>query len=245
MKIESINSQHLTNAFHLQFANETKSKIEKFNPVVLKIGPQYELLCTSIEKEDLCYKVIRKSDLSESKENADQARDAVVKGINEGVRTAVRHFDPAVSAAGKRLKIVLDTYNTPKSLTILPYDAETVAIANLLQEFEGNYAADVQAAGLTKWVAELHRRNDEFDRLAKNYLEKRATKPPFRMIDARNETDEAYKNIVLVINALIVMEGETAYAPFVTEQNELIKHYSDLIAQHLGRNKAKKTSETE
>jgi hypothetical protein len=105
MEIISIHSQHLTNALHLQFANETKSKIEKFDPAVLKIVPQYELLCTNIEKEDLCYKVIRKSDFSEAKENADQARDAVIKGINDGVRTAVRHFDPTVSEAGKRLKI--------------------------------------------------------------------------------------------------------------------------------------------
>jgi hypothetical protein len=127
MKIDSI--QHLTNTLHLQFTNKTKSKIEKFDPVVLKIVAQYELLCASIEKEDLCYKIIRKS-----------------------------------------------------------------------------------------------------------YFEKQATKPPFRMVDARNETDDAYNKITLVINALIVMEGETVYAPFIAEQNELINHYSDLIAQYLGRN---------
>jgi hypothetical protein len=40
------------------------------------------------------------------------------------------------------------------------------------------------------------------------------------------------------------MEGETAYAPFVTELNELIKHYNDLFAQHAGRNKAKKSPES-
>jgi hypothetical protein len=58
------------------------------------------------------------------------------------------------------------------------------------------------------------------------------------MKDVRNETDGAYNKIVLVINALIVMNGETEYAPFVNELNELIKHYNDLIAQHRGRNKS-------
>jgi hypothetical protein len=245
MKIDSINSQHLTHALHLQFANETKSKIEKFGTATLKIVPQYETFCASIAKEDLCYKVIRKSDLSEAKENADQARDAVIKGINEAVRTALRHFDPVVTEAAKRLKIVMDTYNSPKPLTTLPYDAETAAIVNLLQELEGKYAVDVQTTGLTAWVAKLHERNDTFDRLAKEYIEQQAAKPPYRMKDVRNETDDAYRKIVLVINALIVMESETTYAPFVAEQNELIKHYSDLIAQHLGRNKAKKTINNE
>ena len=96
----------------------------------------------------------------------------------------------------------------------------------------------MQAAGLTVWVAELRARNDEFDRLAKAYNEQQAAKPPFKIVDVRRETDEAYRNIVLVINALIVMDGETEYAPFVTELNELIKHYSDLTAQHRGRVKS-------
>ncbi|MDR1602542.1 MAG: DUF6261 family protein [Tannerella sp.] len=243
MKIESIYSHHLTQALHLQFAGEAKGLMEKFDPKTLKIVPQYEVFRASVEKEDLCYKIIRKSDLSEAKEDADQARDVVFTGISEGVRTALRHFDTTVSEAAKRLKIVLDAYNTPKSLTRLPLDAETVAIANLLQEFEGKYGADVQVAGLATWVAELHKRNDAFDRLTKAYNEQQAAKPPFRFKDVRRETDEAYKKIVLVINALIVMEGETAYAPFVTELNGLIKHYNDLYAQHLGRIRAKKQNE--
>jgi hypothetical protein len=243
MKIESINSNHLSQALHLQFHTETRDLILKFNPSTLKIVPQYEDFCAKIDREDLCYKIIRKSDLSEAKEDADQARDAIIVGVNEATRAALRHFDPTVNEAAKRLKIVLDAYNTPKPLTDLPYDAETVTVANLLQEFEGKYSADVQAAGLTAWIAELHVRNDAFDRLAKAYNEQQAAKPPFRMRNARSETDEAFRKIALVINALIVMEGEAAYAPFVTELNRLIKHYSDLLAQHRGRNKAKKTAE--
>jgi hypothetical protein len=246
MNIAVINTQRLSQALHLQYNIEARDLMGKFNPSTLKIVPQYDDFCLKVDREDLCYKVIRKSDLSEAKENADQARDTVIIGINEAVRTAaVRHFDPAVNEAAKRLKIVLDAYNTPKPLTGLPYDAETIAVVNLLQEFEGKYAADVKTAGLTEWVTELHARNDDFDRLAKAYLEQQAAKPPFKMKDIRIETDEAYKKIVLVVNALIVMEGEAVYAPFVTELNELIKHYSDLIAQHRGRNKAKNQSKSE
>jgi hypothetical protein len=243
MRIESINSHNLTQALHLQLAGEAKGLIEKFDPSVLKIVPQFEKFRISVEKEDLCYKIIRKSDLSEAKENADQERDTLIIGINNGVKAALRHFDPAVIEAAKRLKIVLDTYNTPKPLQDLPYDAETVAVNNLLQEFDGKYSADVQITGLTPWVAELRQRNDKFDRLAKAYNEQQAEKPSFKFKDVRRETDEAYKEIVLVINALIVMEGEMIYAPFVNELNTLIKHYNDLLAQHRGRVNAKKQTE--
>jgi hypothetical protein len=245
MKIDNIHSQHLTQALHLQFAGEARSLIEKFNPSALKIVPQYETFRSSIEKEDMCYRIINKSDLSEAKEKADQARDVIILGINDGVKTALRHFDAAVNEAAKRLKIVLDAYNTPVSLARLPYDAETAAVTNLLHEFDGKYLADVQATGLTTWVAKLRECNDTFDRLAKAYNEQQAAKPSFRFTDVRRETDKAYKEIVLVINALIVMDGETAYTSFVAELNALIKHYNDLLAQHLGRNKAKKQNESE
>jgi hypothetical protein len=245
MQIDSIHSHSLTQALHLQFAGEAKGLMEKFDPSILKIGPQYEEFQISVEKEDLCYKIIRKSDLSEAKENADQERDTLISGINDGVKAALRHFDTSVNEAAKRLKIVLDTYNTPKPLQDLPYDAETIAVANLLQEFEGKYSADVQATGLTTWVAELHQRNDKFDRLAKAYNEQQSEKPSFKFKDVRRETDEAYKKVTLVINALIIMEGEAAYAPFVTELNTLIKHYNDLLAQHIGRNSAKKQIEND
>jgi hypothetical protein len=244
MKITSINSQHLSQALHLQFSIETKDMIAKFDPEKLKIVPQYATFCAKVDQEDLCYKIIQKSNLSEAKQNADKARDAVITGINKAVRAAILHVDPAVCEAAKKLKIIVDAYNTPKPLTKLPYDAETAAVSNLLQELDGKYASDVQVVGLTKYVTQLREHNKEFDRLAKAYNEQKAAKPPVRIKDARNETDEAFKNIALVVNAFIIVDGETAYAPFVTELNELIKHYSDLIAQHRGRNKAKQ-SETE
>jgi hypothetical protein len=241
MKIASINSQHLSQASHLRFSTETKDMIAKFDPEKLKIIPQYAVFCTKVEQEDLCYKIIRKSNLSEAKQIADKARDAVIIGINEAVRAALRHVDPAVCEAAKKLKILVDAYNMPKPLVKLPYDAETAAVFNLLQELEGKYVSDVQAAGLKKYVTQLREHNEEFDRLTKAYNEQKAAKPPIRMKDARNETDEAFKNVVLVVNAFIIVDGETAYAPFVTELNELIKHYKDLIAQHRGRNKAKQS----
>jgi hypothetical protein len=239
MKIESIHSQHLTQALHLQFVSDAKDLMEKFNPSALKFAPQYDVFQASVEKENQCFKMIRKSHLSESKENADQDRDEVLTGINEAVRTALRHFDATVNEAARKLKIVLDAYNNPKPLRDLPYDAETAAVSNLLQEFEGKYSADVQAAGLTEWVAELRQRNEAFDRLTKAYNEQQAAKPSFRFIAVRRETDEAYKKIALVINAMMVMEGETAYAPLVAELNALIKHYNDLLAQYRGRKEAK------
>jgi hypothetical protein len=174
------------------------------------------------------------------KEESDHARDTVIAGIKDAVKSALRHFDANVREAAYRLKIVIDTYDSPQPVTKLSYDAETAAVNNLLQEFEGKYAADVQTAGLTAWTTELRARNRAFENLADAYTGQQAEKPAFRPLDARKETDGAYRDIVTLISAWMLTDGEDAYKSFVTELNAVIKHYNDLIAQHLGRLEAKK-----
>jgi hypothetical protein len=119
MKAGNIHSSHLSQALHLRFVGEPKSPIEKYNASILKIAPQNEVFRVSVEKEDLCCKVIRKSNLSETKEDADRARDTIITGINDAVITVLRHFDITVKKAAKRLKIVPDTCNMFGKLTEL------------------------------------------------------------------------------------------------------------------------------
>jgi hypothetical protein len=235
MKIERIKNYLLSNALHLQFVIAVLNLIEKFVQNLSKITAQSEVFRASVNKEELAYKVIRKSDLSAVKEESDQARDTIFIGIKDAVKSLLRHFDANVRAAAQRIKIVIDTYDNPKPLIELSYDAETVAINNLLQELDGKYAADVQLTGLATWVEELRNRNNAFEKLTREYNEQQAEKPSVSTKDARTDTDKAYQDIIVAINGLLILDGDTAYAPFVAELNALIKHYNDLIAQHRGR----------
>jgi hypothetical protein len=238
MKIERLKNYLLSNALHLQFVIAVLSLIKKFAQHLSKITVQSEVFRVSVEKEDLCYKVIRKSDLSAVKEDSDQARDTIIIGIKDAIKSLLRHFDSNIRAAAQRIKIVFDTYDNPQPLTKLPYDAETAAVNNLLQELDAKYAGDIQLTGLTVWVEELRNRNKAFEALTQDYNEQQAEKPSVRSVDARKETDKAYQDIVSVINALIILDGEANYASFVAELNTLVKHYNDLIAQHQGRVKS-------
>jgi hypothetical protein len=235
MKVETVKNYLLSNALHLQFVIAVWNLIRKFGQSLSKITAQSNVLKDCIDKEDLCYKVIRKSDLSALKAERDNERDTIIIGIKDAVKSALRHFDSNVREAAQRIKIVIDTYNRPVPLINLPYDAETAAVNNLLQEFEGKYANDIATIGLREWVDELRNRNNTFELLTTAYNEQQAEKPSFLFVDVRKETDKAYKDIITVISALMIMEGDAAYTPFVTELNVLIKHYNDLIAQHQGR----------
>jgi hypothetical protein len=250
MKLINIHRNHLTNALHLQFILEVIKLIKKFNSVLLKIPVLFDILCKCAEKEDLCHKIIHKSNLSKLKMEIDHARGTLVLGIKDELKATRRHFDEDVQEAGRRLKIVFDRYNKPISLVNQPYDAETAGINNLIKELEEKHAEDIKLIGLTPWLEKLRTRNEEFEQLANAYTEQKAEKPFFQPKEARRETDEAYKKIVYAINGLLVLEDETEYTAFVNELNILIKHYNDTLAQHLGRihagkEKAKKEQGTE
>jgi hypothetical protein len=250
LKIEKTKNYQYTNALHLQFFIALVTLIKKFGVNILKIGALFDKICSAIEKEESAYKVIRKSDISNLKAESDHVRDDIVVGIKKLLESALHHFDAAIREAAYRLKIVFDTYDNPTPLIHLSYDAETLSINNMLQEWENKYMADLEILGLITWVKELRDRNNAFDELTKRYSEQLAEKTPLRPKEVRRETDELYKQIILVINANIIMEteenenvkndGESAFAPFVNELNVLIKHYNDLLAQHLGRLEAKK-----
>jgi hypothetical protein len=249
IKIEKAKIYQYSHALHLKFFIALLALIRQFGAEVLKIGGLFDKISNSVEKEDSCHKIIRKSDISSLKAEKDHARDDIVAGIKKLLESSLHHFDINVREAAYRLKIVFDTYDRPATIINQPYDAETVSINSLLQEWENRYMADLEITGLASWVKELRLRNSAFDELTKRYSEQLADKTHLRPKETRRETDELYKQIITVISGNIITEKEngqeSAYAPFVNELNVLIKHYNDQLAQHLGRLEAKKEKTTD
>jgi hypothetical protein len=248
-EIDSIRPGQMSNASRLKFFAEVLRIILKFNVVLVKINKLYNVLRDCVDKEDIYFKTIRKSNISALKKKNDKERDALLVGINEALRTALRHFDEMVREAAQRLKIVFDTYNNPKPIKDMPYDEETVAINNLLRELDNKYVDDMQTTALTPWIEKLRNSNNAFDKLITVYTEQQAEKPSLDPKEIRKATDKAYQDVIIAIEAFILLEEDDEtkkeYESFLTEFNTLIKHYNDLIAQHLGRIQAEKEREEE
>jgi hypothetical protein len=249
IKIEKTRNYQYTSALHLQFFTALLFLIDKFGANALGIFALVEKIRICIISEEMCFKIIRKSDISNLKAESDHARDDIVAGIKKILEAASHHFDPKIREAAYRLKIVFDTYNQPVTIIEQPYDSETTSINNLVQEWETKYSSDLEINGLTNWVTELKERNNAFDELTRRYSEQLAERPSLLPKEVRKETDELYKQIILVISANIIQEEaegkNSIYEPFVNELNVLIKHYNDLLAQHLGRLEAKKENKKE
>jgi len=240
MEILSINSVKLQNEEHFKFQTDFKGLLDKFNPRALGIGPQYVDYMMYYSNEEEALDVIRKSALTDDLAIADALRDATFRGLVGTVKSATNHFKAENRANAARLEVVFNNYN---NIAVKPYEQETVAIDQLVKDLLLTYPTDIAALGLTDWVTELKTQNTAFDNLKKTKHTEDSSKTSFKMKVERGKVDEKYRAIVKRINALIEVNGPTAYISIVAELNSRISFWTNAIAQREGRiAKAKESS---
>jgi len=234
MKISKIHLKGLRNEEHFQFHTETLSLIESSNPQALDIDGLLPAYKANHADEAEALDVIRKSAVTDDLSKADTLRDTTLMGMKAALKSAENHFQADKRQAASRVKIVFDHYG---KITSKSYDEETAAITSLLADLQP-LAADLAALGLTDWDTELGANNRAFDTLKKERYTEASAKTQLRMKEVRVLVDEDYKQITERLDALMVVNGESAYTAFVNELNQRIDAYTRTLAQRRGRNAA-------
>ena len=242
MKIDTVNNSHMRNDEHFQFHTEVKDLIDKAGANSLKIELLYGDYAARYADEDEANRIIAKSAITADIKAEDKKRDGIYRGLVDTVNGALNHYDPEISAAAKRIKVVLDTFG---NVGIKPINEETAAIYNLLQELNEMRKSDVQTTGLQGWLDKLGEENIALENLVKERNDETAAKTHLREKNTRAATDRVYAAITERINALIIVEGEAAYSDFVNKLNSFIDKYNRAIAQRAGRRNASKKTEGE
>ncbi|MBP1616884.1 MAG: hypothetical protein H6Q14_711 [Bacteroidetes bacterium] len=235
MSITRIKLNQLRNNEHFQFHTEVKGLIADTNPAVIKLENQFPAYVALYQDEDTALKRIVKNSFSTLRVDADLARDRTFSGLAAASSAALNHFDPTVEEAARRLKIVFDTYG---NVARLPLNEETAAITNLLQELKGKYAPEIQTVGLGGWVDQLAADNTAYSDLVKSGRDEDAERTEIVVKEARNAIDKTYRQLVERVEALIVVEGEAAFAEFVRKLNLIVDKYNLTLAQRKGISEA-------
>jgi hypothetical protein len=222
----------MRNDAHFQYQTEFKTLVESVGAESLKIGPQFAEWAPLYAAEDEALKKIVKSEFTAKIQEADKARDDTFSGMAEISRACLKHHNPDVREAAKRLKILLDTYG---NIDRKPLNEQTSAIGNILQELKGKYAHDAYSVGISEWVAELEMRNEMFISLTQERFDEAAAKTSVTMAEARAEIDKQYRIIVQRINALVIVEGPEAYENFANRLNVVIDKYAAALSRQKGR----------
>jgi len=239
MKIKDFSLTRLHDEEHFQFYTSFRDLVLVFGALALKIELLFNLFLAAYANELVALDVVQKSAISDDLKDSDKERDEVFRGMCDAVKSGLNYYDPDVRASAKRLQIVLDTYG---NLAVKPYEAETGGLNSLIHDFTTTYAADVAKVTLTGWATELQAKNKAFNDLKNSRYSEEAVKTLLRMKQERLKTDSIYRQITERLNALIIVEGEAAYLPFVNELNKRIEGYDNTVS--IRRGKSKKSTDT-
>jgi len=231
MKTKRFRIENLRNEEWFQFYTEFKNVAEEYTAETLEIEDLFTRFLTLYANADEALEVIRKSLSTRQIAEADRERDAIFRGFSDAVKSAGNHFQGNKRLAAEHLRIIFNQYG---NVTRKPYDEETASIYNFLQDMKAN-EEHVTELGLSDWVKELEMQNKAFESYMKNRYDETASRTTLRMKEIRLDTDRCYRNILDRIDALIIVKGETTFAPFVRDMAVRADRFEKMLAQRKGR----------
>jgi hypothetical protein len=223
----------LRNEAHVELNETFSTLVEQYNPSALGIQPLYDVYQPLLADELSVLDLIRKSELTGEIVEQDHRRDSIYRGFSDAVKSALHHFDYEKRTAAQKFEVIFEHYGNIAAKTL---DQETAAIDDLLREvLTDEHATILALLGLGEWANELRLTNERFKELMLARYGESAQRPTIRMKAARSAVDKAFRAILDQVEALVLVNGISAYEQFVRELNVVIERYKNILAQEKGR----------
>lgn len=221
-QIKSIGLTALKNGAHFTFASLILENAQADEKVMNQAKALIESLAASVKKEDDALKLSRKNLVTDEITAADENRGKAYMAYKKAVEAFSALPSSDLAKTAKVLKQHVKDYNIK---TDDQMDQETGLMMNLLADLEGKYKTQVAALSLTPFVEKMKEANEQVKTLTVQRTNERATQQVGALKTARTATDEAYRKLVQVVNALVVLNGEDDFAKFIDYVNTQIVHY--------------------
>ena len=157
---------------------------------------------------------------------ADADRDTLYSAYYRSVKSFLRVSSADLHTAAKTLWQSLVDYGIKPSMQL---ERETGAIQNLLDDCEQNYSAEVAKLGLQMVLASLKTANAKVSELLYSRTTEQSKQVAGALRKARQQSDEAFKQVRKVANAMATLGSAEALKPFADFVNQLIKRYEDEV----------------
>lgn len=221
-EIYDINIQRMNNGAHFTFVSNILARAEADTAVKGKAADQVNNLKAAVSAEDEALKVSQKSLLTDEIAKADNDRDALYAGYKKAVEAFLAMPIADMAQAAKVLAQHIKDYkiNTADQL-----DKETGLLVNFISDLEDKYAAQVAKLGLTAFVTNLKEANERVRTLTLQRTNEKISITVGALKTARTASDDAYRALVKMVNALTLVFGEKDYTAFIDYVNTEITHY--------------------
>ena len=221
-EIYDINIQRMNNGAHFTFVSNILARAEADTAVKGKASELVSNFKVAVAAEDEALKISQKSLLTDEIAKADSDRDALYAGYKKAVEGFLAMPIADMAQAAKVLAQHIKDYkiNTADQL-----DKETGLLVNFITDLENKYSAQVAKLGLTAFVTNLKEANERVRTLTLQRTNEKIGITVGALKTARTASDDAYRALVKMVNALALVFGEKDYTAFIDYVNTEITHY--------------------
>ena len=221
-EIYDINIQRMNNGAHFTFVSNILARAEADTTVKGKASELVSNFKAAVAAEDEALKISQKSLLTDEIAKADSDRDALYAGYKKAVEGFLAMPIADMAQAAKNLSQHIKDYkiNTADQL-----DKETGLLVNFISDLEDKYAAQVAKLGLTAFVTNLKEANERVRTLTLQRTNEKISITVGALKTARTASDNAYRALVKMVNALALVFDEKDYTAFIDYVNTEITHY--------------------
>ena len=221
-EIYDINIQRMNNGAHFTFVSNILARAEADTAVKGKASELVSNFKAAVAAEDEALKISQKSLLTDEIAKADSDRDALYAGYKKAVEGFLAMPIADMAQAAKVLAQHIKDY---KINTAGQLDKETGLLVNFISDLEDKYAAQVAKLGLTAFVTNLKEANERVRTLTLQRTNEKIGITVGALKTARTASDDAYRALVKMVNALALVFGEKDYTAFIDYVNTEITHY--------------------
>ena len=228
-EIYDINIQRMNNGAHFTFVSNILARAEADTAVKGKASELVSNFKAAVAAEDEALKISQKSLLTDEIAKADSDRDALYAGYKKAVEGFLAMPIADMAQAAKILSQHIKDYkiNTADQL-----DKETGLLVNFISDLEDKYAAQVAKLGLTAFVTNLKEANERVRTLTLQRTNEKIGITVGALKTARTVSDDAYRALVKMVNALALVFDEKDYTAFIDYVNTEVTHYKrEVIGQ--------------
>lgn len=238
-EIYDINIQRMNNGAHFTFVSNILARAEADTAVKGKASELVSNFKVAVAAEDEALKISQKSLLTDDIAKADIDRDALYAGYKKAVEAFLAMPVADMAQAAKVLAQHIKDY---KINTAGQLDKETGLLVNFITDLEDKYSAQVTKLGLTAFVTNMKEANERVRTLTLQRTNEKMGVTVGALKAARTASDDAYRALVKMVNALALVFGEKDYTAFIDYVNTEVTHYKrEVIGQ---KAKAPSTSDS-
>ena len=221
-EINDINIQRMNNGAHFTFVSNILTRAEADTTVKAKASELVSNFKAAVAAEDEALKISQKSLLTDDIAKADSDRDALYAGYKKAVEGFLAIPVENMSQAAKVLSQHVKDYkiNTADQL-----DKETGLLVNFISDLENKYSSQVSTLGLAAFVTNMKEANEHVRTLTLQRTNEKMGVTVGALKTARTASDNAYRALVKMVNALALVFGEKDYTAFIDYVNTEITHF--------------------